>query len=458
MRKILLGTTAVVGAALFAPAAFAQAPVTSTAPSIQTGAIIGTQTVQAPSPALAAAGGLTVRLGGYFNVEWAYLQDDGDRSFTRNTQNGVNNANARQRQDIRNDWELYVDVEGRVANGLVYGAHIEVQNDNVTGTAGDTSTLSLDEAWGFIRHASFGEVRYGSEDSAASLLQVRAPGSGVLGTDGDWYDFVVSTGVYSTYILSGINDGNDASKVIYLSPQFAGFDFGLSYAPNSGEGPRRELGASTTIQQRDRTSLEDEFSGAIRYRGTFGPVGVIAGLGAMTARSGQLNTAGQALNPRGQTVTAYTGGLVFTGYGFSVGGEYTFGQYNGSSVGRTALAPGLDDSYHFNLGITYTLGPVVFGGVFGQGKQDNGTTRVGTNIVSNPDRTHTVWGVGVLYNLAPGLGLFALYQNVNDENVPVSAPSDARYGGGGTTLATFGSANNHTRTINIGMIGVTLGF
>ena len=46
------------------------------------------------------------------------------------------------------------------------------------------------------------------------------------------------------------------------------------------------------------------------------------------------------------------------------------------------------------------------------------------------DRTHTIWGVGVAYNLAPGLVLFALYNNINDENVPTSAPTNARYTGG----------------------------
>jgi hypothetical protein len=64
--------------------------------------------------------------------------------------------------------------------------------------------------------------------------------------------------------------------------------------------------------------------------------------------------------------------------------------------------------------------------------------------------------VGVAYNLAPGLVLFALYNNVNDENVPTSAPTNARYGGSGTTLASFNGSN--TRTINVGVAGIRLAF
>jgi hypothetical protein len=53
--------------------------------------------------------------------------------------------------------------------------------------------------------------------------------------------------------------------------------------------------------------------------------------------------------------------------------------------------------------------------------------------------------------------LFALYNNINDENVPTSAPTNARYtGGSGTTLASFNGSN--TRTINIGVAGIRLAF
>jgi predicted porin len=188
----------------------------------------------------------------------------------------------------------------------------------------------------------------------------------------------------------------------------------------------------------------------------------------MFAEAPSLNGNGQAfgttgnIGPRPQSVTAYTGGLVLTGYGFSFGAEYTFGQYIGSSVGRTALNAGLDDSNHYLIGATYTMGPMVFGAVFGQGTQSNGVRNNGTGaapiFVDLDDRKQTVWGVGVAYNLAPGLVLFGLYNNVNDENVPTSAPSNARYAGvgTGTTLASFSGSN--TRTINIGVVGVRLAF
>jgi len=487
MRKILLGTTAVVGAALLAPGAFAQttqggggavgqgvplqtAPGTvGIAPTpLNVGpAAPNTQVTAAPTPAISGAGGLSIRLGGYFAFTGAAVQDDWDRARSRNGVTGVNNAAARQRYDFRNDAELNVFIDGRTSNGITYGAVFEMQMDNVVATAGDGTTVSFDELYGYIGFDGFGTFRFGQEDSAASLLQVRSPASQALGGDAEWDEFIVQTGLAdsSPYIMSGINDGNDATKVIYLSPQFAGFDFGLSYAANSGEGERTNNEGSTTSAQRDRLGIENEMSAAIRYRGTFGPVGVIAGIGGMWASPPQQNAAGQQLgaigNPRPQDVYAYTGGLVLTGYGFSVGGEYTWGQYRGASVGRTAVNAGVDGSQHWLLGATYTVGPLVFGATYGQGEQGNGVRRTGTAaapiFTDIADRKQTLWGVGVAYNLAPGLVLFGLYNNVSDDNVPTAQPTNARYTGGtGTTLASFNGSN--TRTINIGVVGIRLAF
>jgi predicted porin len=428
-----------------------------------------------PTPAIAGAGGLTVRIGGYFAFAGAYIQDDWDRARSRNTIPAgnvagaatVNNAQARQRTDFRNDMELNVFIDGRASNGMTYGAVLEFQMDNVVATAGDGTTVSFDEMYGFITLPNLGTLRFGQEDNAASLLQVRAPASAALGGDAEWDEFIVQTGLAdgSPYVISGINDGNDATKIIYLSPQFAGFDFGLSYAANSNEGERTNVEGSTTQSQRDFTGLTNEYSVGVRYRGTFGAIGVQAGVGAMWAESPRQNAAGTALgaigSPRAQSVYAYTVGAVITGYGFGIGAEYTWGQYRGASVGRTAVNAGVDSSSHYAIGATYTMGPLVFGALFGQGFQGNGVAATGTGAArvfrDIDDRTHTIWGLGVAYNIAPGLVLYGIYNNINDENIPTSAPTNARYtGGSGTTLASFNGSN--TRTINMGIVGIRLAF
>jgi predicted porin len=425
MRKILLGTTAVVGLALVAQAANAQ--------GISPGQAQGTTLTAAPAPSIAGAGGLSVRLGGYYEFSGANIQDDNDRATRLNAAHGQ----ARRKNDFRNDMELNVFVDGRAANGMQYGAVLEMQMDNQANT-----TVDFDEMYGFFK-GSWGEFRFGQEDSAASLLIVRAPAAGALGGDAVWDEFVSNAGLFagSPYVTSGINDGNDATKVVYLSPQFAGFDFGASYAANAGEGERVDT-------QRDRVGtaanpggvVDNEISVALRYRGTIGAVGLQAGAGAMWG-DGPARTAAAEF----ESISAYFFGAQIAAYGFAIGGEYAFGKYNGASVGRTAIRKGLDDSNHWLAGATYTIGSVVLGAVYGQGSQDNGGTL--------KDREHTVMGVGLLYNMAPGLGLYAAYNSISDENVPTGIPTAASTA---ANIATFNGST--TRNIDVIMAGIRLAF
>lgn len=368
MRKILLGTTAVVGAALLgATAAQAQ-----TAP--------------------------TVRIGGFMEVTGAYINDDNDDRV-------LAGGGSRDKFDFRNEFEIHVLVSGKAANGLSYGAVMELEMDNVGNTA-TSNEVSVDEAYMFISSPTLGTLRIGDEDSAASLLQVRVPTIAGMGPDGNWDELLTNragTRNGNSYMLSGINDGNDSTKIIYLSPQFFGFDFGLSYAPNSSEGERS---TSAGISQRNRTGLTDEISLGLRYRGSFGNIGVAAGFGAMFAD--------RPLGAAAQEVTAYTVGLSLTGFGLTVGGEYTWGQYSGASVGRAALPNGRDDSSHWVLGATYTMGALSFGAFYGQGEQDTNPAGVGK-------RDQSVWGLGVAYNLAPGLDLIASYNDLSEDNSPDAA-------------------------------------
>jgi predicted porin len=395
MRKILLGTTGVVGAALIGMGA--------------------AQAQQAP----------TVRIGGFMSTTYNWVDDDADKAQGVPTGVAGQGRVARSKHDFRNEVEVHVFVTGKAANGLSYGAVIEIQNDN-SGT-GSGSGLDLDEAYGFVSSPTLGTLRFGEEDNAAAIMQVRVPTITGLGPDGDFDDGMLAlanaTGAASPSLLTGINDGNDATKIIYLSPQFFGFDFGASYAPTSnGEGERVWLGRqidtlsvsgpaglAVSNTQRDRTAGRNELGGALRYRGSFGNVGLAAGFGAMFADGAQSNAAGAPIGAR--NISAYTAGLNVTAFGFTVGGEYTWGNYSGPSVGRAGLAPGRDSSNHWVLGATYALGAVSFGGFYGVGKQDNGP--------GFGDREQTVWGLGVAYTLAPGLDLFANYNQLKDDNAVI---------------------------------------
>jgi predicted porin len=443
MRKILLGTTAVVGAAL-----------------------IGATTAQAQEAP-------TVRVGGFMATMYNWVQDDADRAVPApriiypgtNTSvapvdgvQGVAGAGrvARSKNDFRNEVEIQVFVTGKAANGMSYGATIEIQNDNVGGGSG--SALDLDEAYVFVSSPTLGTIRFGEEDAAASLMQVRLPTITGMGPDGDWGgNMLAAPGTLNSQgpsFITGINDGNDATKIIYLSPQFFGIDVGFSYAPsNTGEGERSWFGRTVdTLNvtsaglvvsnlQRDPIQPRDAFSGAIRYRGSFSNVGINAGFGAQFANGATSSTAGLPQHQR--NISAYTLGLQLTAFGFTVGGEYTWGNYSGGSVGRSSLATGRDASSHYALGVTYVMGAMSFGAFWGEATQDNGA--------NFSDRQQSVWGFGAAYTLAPGLELFGSYNHLQDQNVLVTSVYNAPAGATPATTSVTRALNRDADVILLGM-------
>jgi hypothetical protein len=149
MRKILLGTTAVVGAALL----------TATVAQAQT----------AP----------TVRVGGFIQVLGHYLDDDADKPNGAGTGAGGGNANSRDKLDFRNELEVVVNVAGKAANGLGYGAVIEIQNDN--GRGGSTN-FDVDEAYLFISSPTLGTVRFGDAPDDVTLFAGGLVTTAVTGT------------------------------------------------------------------------------------------------------------------------------------------------------------------------------------------------------------------------------------------------------------------------------------
>ena len=470
MRKILLGTTAVVGLALVAQAANAQQarpaarpapapaaapaappplPATSVAPTGTAAAIYQTPvgiTGAGPHgsdglpnrPETPTTSGIIVRLGGFFDFSYGNVQDDADKAFVRNTAGSITTAKGRQRSDFRTESEINLYADGLAANGMRYGAVFELQMDAMTSTAGTGTGVDYDELYGFVK-GSWGELRFGQEDSAASLLQIRRPGTLWMGDSDAWDEFTVNSG----YVIAGVGDGNDATKIIYLSPQFMGFDAGVSYAPNRGEGEQTNTAVSTTAFQRDRTGLENEISAALRYRGTFGPVGVGASFVAQFADAAAQSANGTPIADKAQNITTYAAGLLLRAYGFAVGGDYTWGNYR-TTPANGAIAQGIDGSSQWATGITYTIGALTIGGMYSQGTQDNGGTVA--------DRTQTYMGLGAAYVLAPGMTLFANYNQISDENIPTAAPTKT-----GATLVSFGAGDN-TRDITVLVAGVRIAF
>ncbi|WP_458094890.1 porin [Roseomonas sp. WA12] len=398
MRKLLLGSTAVAAAALFAPVgASAQ------------GVNFADGSMGAPAVSMR---GLEVRVGGYFRAIYNYTDQDGS-----------NNATTRLgKSDFSQEIEIHILASGKAANGLRYGVALEIENDayrqpqagnpatNVT-TNGAKNTLNYDEAWAYLA-GPWGQIRYGDEDGAIQqLASGHITGFGIGGLDsGDAFQQVVG-GNYRI-ALNNPNDLGDNTKLIYMSPQFLGFDAGASFSFNTQEGPLSGCDSLANAALCDRVSAlpggstrrRNEVQAALRWRGSFGPVGLAATVGYIGADSVK-NTTFPAIS--GQRIDMVWAGAAVTGFGFTVGGWYTGGSANANYATLTESRTGaLTDDRNvgaYLVGATYTIDAITVGGHFTQ------VLSAGSQTFGTGGRRETAFAVGGNYRVAPGLDFFTEY-------------------------------------------------
>ena len=446
MRKLLLASSAVLSASLgLASVASAQAP--------------------APAP-----GTISVRLNGLVRAYAAYVSDhgvDNNQSGYINAantaQNGLGTTNAagqvtalsggnkQANYTFENYARLYPGFDGVAANGLKYGASLEIRQDQASGAGGGIygspsqqnrarAGLYFRREFGYLGTDQLGTVRVGSTDQATSLYITGTfenfDGGGL---NGDIPGYA-SGAAQITWPFPDVGNLYTANKIVYLSPQFFGFDFGVSYEPstaNTNSGNSCGTGAyegatavnaagaiSTTnpfatgatangvsgagcdrlasTATGDYTRRRNTFDGLIRYRGTFGPVGVAATAAYMgSGRVLDSSTPQRTLQYDGLSVGDF--GAALTAYGFSFGGHYTFGRFNNQY--QSLLPNGADDSEAWLAGISYTTGPFVMGAHYLNYKY---SSNVAASLAGR-QRQDVGIAAGATYSLVPGVTLFASY-------------------------------------------------
>jgi outer membrane protein OmpU len=231
MRKILLATTALAAFAGFSSAANAQ---------------------------------ITVTLGGYTEFFGAI--------YDNNLVNGTE-------REFQLETEILIKADGKADNGLLYGAKVELQNSSAGGgVTTDEASVYLSGTWGRIELGDF--------DGAADTLAIYAPLVGIEQIDGDAYDFL-DTGVSPTTVRFGATpffglvkapDSGDATKVMYLTPRFAGIQAGISYATQNGSEAQNVVALKS-----DTPSYKDFWEFGANYTGTFAGFSVAAGATASMA-------------------------------------------------------------------------------------------------------------------------------------------------------------------------------
>ena len=328
-----------------------------------------------------------VKVGGDAYFEAGYVDEDLDAN-KRNT-------------EFRNRFRLVVTPSAKADNGLEYGARIRIRSNASNGT------LDADRAYMFVQ-GGFGQVQLGRVNSYNDQTGLARPIS--------WqpfgnYDFATNWDVGNMGAGAwGVNNGSVAnpllnadrlgSKIVYISPRFAGLQGGVSYTPRTDSSnahtdrTKRDLATVGIIDNR----FQDLVEVGANYTNNFGGVDLKASAGYMWGenKNRQAGTGASYEDLRAWQVGAQVGYA-----GFVVGGGYTDLGDSGQLSGA-----GLEDAKMWNVGAQYTTGPLVVG---------VGYTNTKDGISATADRTVNLYDVGVGYTVAPGLTVQAQYSYVDIE-------------------------------------------
>jgi hypothetical protein len=352
MKKALLGTTALIAAGMAVGGAY-------------------------------AAEGVTLELGGRYMGAAGVAFDDSEVPGLDDTWRDY---------VFKQDVEVYFAGETVLDNGLTVGARVELE--------GQTSGDQIDAVYAYFS-GGFGEIRFGDTGEAMAQLCYLVPSaSGIFGADSPNFNFS-NAGVVGYGATNGTCYGVDdkSTKIVYFSPNFAGFSFAASFTPDGTEDTRNTfgtaafgglLGPAGTRFKVDTGQNSENLSVGAQFTHDFNGVNLAVGGGgtwsfdkenSLAEERHDYNayaqvgfagfTIGGALGIRqnrggdGSDDFVYGGGITYNWDAWTVGFGYTHGRYELLQPGGTIIATVTitvtsdvaDDSNVFSLTASYALGP-----------------------------------------------------------------------------------------------------
>lgn len=427
MKKILLGTTTLIGAVtLLAGSAFAETP--------------------------------KVTVGGYANFEAGYMNDDERGTGTAGHTTATGTAAHQRPQAFRSDTQVDFKIDGKNDAGLGYGGEIDLLADTST----DLQNRGFNASKTFIyTDGGWGRFELGSNVGADGTMKVdagtiaRATG----GINGDWTYFanastqylsmaslplaygaigsqVAMNGAAATNNLLGDHSEENLSKITYYTPRFYGLQFGVSYLPdeeNRGQGRGGAVGVIPNPLGPDRTNgtgglSQNIWTGGVNYDNKFGDVGFTV---AATGEWGDAQVQNTAV--KYENLAAWNAGAKLSYMGWSLAGSYgDWGKSNTLALAKSR------DTWYWDIGAAYEYGPFGASVTYLNSQFDCGTVATGALGTTADCGTAGAGGVGknkfysvsggLDYKLAPGLTPYAEF-TYYDQNAAVAVNDNRGYVG-----------------------------
>lgn len=347
MKKILLGTTAVIA--------------------------LGTMTTEA-----FAADKIKLGLGGFMR-HYLGVSNHDEVAATANT----STARGENLQQWSNS-EVYFRGSTTLDNGLKVSVDMQMEADRST-----AANRRMDISSVSVSSDTLGALTVGGTAHAGDDFLVRVPNA----SNFDWGDTDTFGGVATAantntsafaVVASDITDmGSKDGKLKYVTPTFSGFTGYASYTTGEGAGFNQTTGAGVT-----RNGANDASTFGVAYEGELGGVSVSADVTHFRKNA---------------SYNVTHGGLNLGMAGFTVGGGYSDFNDDASNTGTANVAANANqnDGKAWELGVGYETGPYSVSAGYMQAK-DNGTTAAGKD-------KDTKWQVSAAYDMGAGVNLSALY-------------------------------------------------
>lgn len=359
MKKLLLGTTAIVGASFMATAAMAKPE---------------------------------VRIGGYVNLQVGVVSQDRDGYGP--SPGGVIGTNPDRGYDMVSDSEIIIRVSDKLDSGLAWAVKIELEANSDDGSVGEiggsptefssfSDSSTADEVT-ITLSGSWGQLLMGADDGPADTMRgggkraTNNAGSGGIGGDfRRWLNWSTPTNRFWSN-AGDMRDSSDAAKIAYITPRFFGFQAGISFSPDrDSEGRYRDP---------DNNGTEQNFwEFGVNYDQKFDQVRV-----NVSATASYADNENEARN---NTKAWYLGTYVGFG-GLTVGGGY--GQDDKRNLSKAATN---GKTVGWDVGVGYNVGAWDF--ALGYFRSTAGV------INGSGDHKLQVVTAGVTYDLGSGLSVYA---------------------------------------------------
>ena len=349
MNKLLLGTTALVGASLLMAGV-----------------------AYAAKPKMKLGGGIKFEIGG------ADQDLEGFSDAPGRASKGPNRG-----YFMSTDAELHFNFSGKTDAGMKWKAQIQFEADANVAQHDPSKESAIDETW--IRFSgSWGQVNLGTEDGAEDLMHISGEGAakkaGAGGVDGHWDEHVDFKAINSRFAREPTlsRDSSDHVKASYFTPRIGGLQVGVSFTPDTGAAG----GAPSNDNQTG--NFENTWGFGVQYKKKFG--------GVKVAAAGVLHIGDEESETR-EDLTAWMVGAEVGYGGWKLGGAY---QDNGDGGEKKGVAD--DDSTGWDVALGYSSGPVHLAVSYIHAEVETG---------SDGDDELDVTVVGATYMLGGGAKVYA---------------------------------------------------